>query len=187
MELIKHTDFIWEYKNCVPEYICEEFTKSSSKIPWISDNRNSLRNNDAANLTSTNSPLCNYLDQLAWDAINPIHLKYLKTNPLVNLNFPRNSKLKFGAKFFYRKYSTKDYYAWHSDISPENNYIISYILYLNDDYDGGATLFHQDRLKIKGTTGSILCFPCGISLLHKSTKISRGEKHIIWVCYEFVS
>ena len=47
-------------------------------------------------------------------------------------------------------------------------------------------MFLNERIKIKGSPGSILCFPCGLNMLHKSSKIKNGEKHIIWTCMDVI-
>ncbi len=74
---------------------------------------------------------------------------------------------------------------------------MSFLLFLSDDYDGGATQFYldpEDRLRparhpqnaeivgVRTPLGGVLCFPHGTHpqhCMHSSEPISRGIKYII--------
>ena len=84
--------------------------------------------------------------------------------------------------YIYRYYDEHDYYDWHVDTDKKDNHVLSYLVYLNDDFDGGDTLFLNEGLKVKPERGLVLCFPCDIQTVHKSSKITKGQKNVIWTC-----
>lgn len=88
-----------------------------------------------------------------------------------------------GSVMTYRTYDRGDSYNWHVDSDNTMRLLVSFLLYLNDDFEGGETLFLNDRLKVKPKKGSVLFFPCGPYFIHKSTKIKSGNKHVIWNCF----
>jgi prolyl 4-hydroxylase len=68
--------------------------------------------------------------------------------------------------------------------------VITFLLYLNDDYEGGATEFPVIDLSWKGRKGAGLFFwnvqPCGAldeRTLHAGAPVSRGEK---WVLSQWI-
>ena len=195
MELVEHSKYIWEYKNVVPLDVCEEVVNQSKKMfSLVGDSelfpRNHIRNNTGIAMSehAHKHAVIYELDQIAHHYISFIHKKYLLNNKLIRLAGVNtfNCDLQLNSIYTYRKYDKNDEYKWHVDINPGSNFVLSYIIYLNDEYEGGYTMFLNERIKVKGSPGSILCFPCGFNMLHKSSKIKSGEKHIIWTCMNMI-
>jgi predicted 2-oxoglutarate/Fe(II)-dependent dioxygenase YbiX len=54
---------------------------------------------------------------------------------------------------------------------------LAFILYLNDDFEGGETVFENETI-IKPKKGRLLVFSNGI-FLHKVNLITKGERYVI--------
>ena len=109
--------------------------------------------------------------------------RYCKDVPLIGYSVINDLPLR--ADFYYRRYGTGDNYNWHVDKTqdPARKLIISILIYLNDDFDGGQTKFLLDKLKVEPKRGSVLMFPCGPHYIHKSSVITSGNKHVLWNCF----
>jgi len=80
---------------------------------------------------------------------------------------------------FYR-YNPKQRFKWHFDgsyITPDRGEksLISFLVYLNDDFEGGATRFAN--CNVKPETGSALAFMHGEK--HEGGVIKSGTKYVI--------
>ena len=66
---------------------------------------------------------------------------------------------------------------------------LTFLMYLNDDFDGGATTFYVPSAGAAGLSaygvqpriGTVLCFPQGnlASLVHEGSAVTRGFKCVI--------
>ena len=93
----------------------------------------------------------------------------------------------------YAQYATGGFFGWHIDDSNNKaawdymdstggRRVWSFIVYLNDDYEGGETEF-KNGLRFKGQVGEMLGFQGGQDSLHRCREITRGEKAVLllWV------
>lgn len=186
--LKKHTKYIYEYENVlsheeldqIKNDLEEEFLKNNID-PSISRTKH-IRNNEAYvlgkfkhknNIFEINSKL----EELGYQYLS----RYYSDCPLIKSY--HNPYGIIGSSMTYRYYNKDDFYNWHIDDDGRFNLLVSFLLYLNDDFVGGSTKFLNDRLKIIPKKGSVLMFPCGPYFLHKSAPIKSGTKHVIWNCY----
>ena len=107
--------------------------------------------------------------------------------------------------FQYVKYQENEKYDAHYDafdISEANNLarnyqrIITNIIYLNDDFEGGETFFPMLGFDIIPEIGKVLtfenCIPNSQYLnpfsLHQSKPVKKGEKHILtlWLTEDII-
>jgi len=182
----KHTNYIIEYENFVSEekideilHLCKTYVLKKN---IIFDERNKNRSNDAHYLASYNDSVIQYLNKQCSIVGYQALLKYYKDCSLIKYSIMH--EYGFLSNYVYRFYDTNDQYNWHIDKSHTDIELkISFILYLNDDFEGGNTLFLNDKLKVTPKKGSALLFPCGPYFLHKSTPVKSGQKHIIWNCF----
>ena len=79
---------------------------------------------------------------------------------------------------FYR-YAPEQYFKWHKDgscaKSPDEASMLTLMIYLNDDFDGGDTEFRTEFVKPK--TGMALIFPHRVA--HQGTAIVSGTKYVL--------
>ncbi|HVI06628.1 MAG TPA: 2OG-Fe(II) oxygenase [Sphingomicrobium sp.] len=86
-------------------------------------------------------------------------------------------------------YALGQEYRQHSDalplIAPDQQRVLTFLVYLNDDYDGGETRFPAANLNVRGRTGDGLLFrnvarsgePDQRSV-HAGLPVTRGVKHL---------
>ena len=184
--MIKYTPYIIQYDNVLKPELIDQYRDTLSNFfdgVDCSMERSSVRDNSAWGLQEHSKDT--EISKIN-DTIGRLHYffmaKYLKDCPLMGKYLVFNKKI--ATNLIYRTYEDGDQYNWHIDFSEQTRFLVSVILYLNDDYDGGNTLFLNDKIKIKPKKNSILVFPCGPYFLHKSTPVKNGKKHIIWNCYQ---
>lgn len=127
--------------------------------------------------------------------------------------FDNRQPLGLNARFRFYRYGVDDYFDFHSDGAwsgsrvidgelvanayPDRFSAMSFLIYLNDDFEGGATRFlvnADDRSRpadrygrvaevdVRTPAGGVLCFPHGhhpLHCIHSSAPIVRGMKYII--------
>jgi hypothetical protein len=81
------------------------------------------------------------------------------------------------------KYNPGDYFNWHSDLTDgfTTQRTATMIMYLNDDFEGGATCFQHLGLKIQPKRGSVLVYyytPAS-PLVHRGAAVISGTKFIL--------
>jgi hypothetical protein len=188
VELVKHTKYIYEYVDAVSSDVCDEIVSLIDSVNITDDmlfTKNKIRNNNALNITKyvDYHPNIHQAENIVNEIFSHCNIQYISDNPYAKYVVYTIKKIsKLTTNYVYRSYDEGQYYEWHMDTDPVNHNLFSYILYLNDDFDGGNTLFLNDKLKVVPKKGSMLCAPCDYYTLHKSTKITRGNKKIIWSC-----
>jgi len=188
--MIKHTPYIIEYPGFVnPRTTGEMLQAASPLLKFDPKNTTFDRKNRGYHLGKWNKSdgiqKLNYeIDKIGKKAF----MRYYRDCPLIAYNICPSQG--FISNYVYRFYDKSDYYNWHVDKSPHVDksgsniqLVISFLLYLNDGFGGGDTLFLNDKLRIKPQNGSVLMFPCGPYFLHKSTKVKYGQKHVMWNCF----
>lgn len=65
------------------------------------------------------------------------------------------------------------------DDQPHVEPLMSAVLYLNDDYEGGELSFADQGVEIKPKAGSIVIFPSAEPFYHESKPVTRGQKFIV--------
>lgn len=55
--------------------------------------------------------------------------------------------------------------------------VLSTVMYLNDDYEGGEIEFKQSNIKLKPEAGSIIFFPSNFLYVHEVYPVTNGERY----------
>ena len=76
------------------------------------------------------------------------------------------------------RYSKDGFYGLHSD-SRGAERVLSGVLFLNDDYEGGELNFLHQDITIKPKAGSLVLFPSNYLFVHQSHPITDGKKYIV--------
>jgi Rps23 Pro-64 3,4-dihydroxylase Tpa1-like proline 4-hydroxylase len=73
------------------------------------------------------------------------------------------------------------YHGWHSENMTRNTSErnITYVVYLNDDFEGGETEFLYQKLKCKPEVGKLVLFPASYTHTHRGGLLLSGTKYII--------
>ena len=70
---------------------------------------------------------------------------------------------------------------WHQDPGLESNILISFSLYLNDDFEGGELEFGNLPIKIKPKAGMLAAIPGGDKYKHRVTKVlGPNSRHTLY-------
>lgn len=188
MKVTKHTKFIWQIEDLIPLEEIDYFMKlwNESEVPLLHESRNYNRNNDSYQLTQEASKNPKYieLDNICWSWIEKAHTYFLMENQWIFYMQPREVHVnsRWMGNNVIRTYDVTDMYQWHTDHIWRRHSELSYLLYLNDDFEGGNTKFFHDKLSVKPKKGSFLCFPVDSYHIHKGSKVTSGHKKVLWNC-----
>ncbi|MET1076437.1 MAG: 2OG-Fe(II) oxygenase [Pseudomonas sp.] len=87
--------------------------------------------------------------------------------------------LGFNERFRFYRYQSGQYFKWHRDGSyvrdEQECSQLTFMIYLNDGYEGGLTEFREE--KIQPARGTALIFSHG--LLHQGSPILSGSKYVL--------
>lgn len=65
--------------------------------------------------------------------------------------------------------------------------VLSVLLYLNDDYEGGEIEFKHSNLKFKPEAGSVLFFPSNFLYVHEVYPVTKGPRYALPNWYHNIS
>jgi Rps23 Pro-64 3,4-dihydroxylase Tpa1-like proline 4-hydroxylase len=74
------------------------------------------------------------------------------------------------------KYKESGFLPAHSDHGISSR-VLSALLYLNDDYDGGNIRFPHCNIDMKPEAGSLLFFPSNFIYVHEVTAVTKGTRY----------
>lgn len=101
-----------------------------------------------------------------------------------NNNIVSHIKFNGDEGFQVLKYEGSNYYKEHIDggFNSEVKRVISFLFYLNDDFEGGETYFPRQDITVTPSTGSVLIFPSIYTHPHEAKPITNGIKYssVIW-------
>ena len=187
MNVVKRTKYIWELEDFISEdeieYFLGMFQFYNPSV--MEDFRNEVRANDTYVIDDYPD-----LSAMAWKWINAANEYYVKENSFIFYNRTKDlmfakggsDKTEWQGVNIVRVYNDSDLYEWHGDQSITDHAEFSYIIYLNDDFNGGETRFMHDKISVTPKKGTVLCFPVDHYHLHKGVKVSGGHKKILWNC-----
>tara|TARA_B100000035_G_C20968742_1_gene540039 strand:+ start:90 stop:650 length:561 start_codon:yes stop_codon:yes gene_type:complete len=181
VKVVNHNKFIIEFQDFVDHSLCDEIVRKVESNEGYVNNpcqKSFVKHNKFINLSRDSR--FREVDELSYGIISSAHGHYQQRCTFSH--FLGNYFKDLTCDFFYRYYDSGDYYNWHIDKDQHAELVFSYLVYLNDDFEGGDTLFLADKLKVKPKKGSVLCFPCDFTYIHKSTKVRSGLKKVIWTC-----
>ena len=72
------------------------------------------------------------------------------------------------------------YHVWHDENSglEHANRCLVWMIYLNDDYEGGETEYLYYKKRIKPEKGKLLIWPAGMTHCHRGGLVLSGTKYI---------
>jgi hypothetical protein len=123
-------------------------------------------------------------DRIVYERIALSYSKWIEDLPDIPRNIWRNNyRNVMDTGYEINKYEKDQYYDTHIDVLPTRQVdrILSLVVYLNDDYEGGAIEFPFFRYQPK--KGEAIVFPSNWLYPHKSTSIIKGTKYslVTWV------
>ena len=118
---------------------------------------------------------------LLWERIAP-HM------PKGELRGSRWTPVSLNERFRFYKYDKEEQFGQHYDgcfpRSSSEMSFLTFIVYLNDDFEGGATTFYvgRNKCKVQPKRGSALLFwhgPHPKSPLHEGSIVEKGTKYVL--------
>lgn len=119
---------------------------------------------------------------------------FIDENPAIHalnrrLAAASDTNVRAGEPLQVLRYAPGEQYRQHSDalpdVAPNQQRVLTFLVYLDDDYEGGETSFPAVGLKVRGRTGDGLLFrnasadgtpdPRGV---HAGLPVTRGVKHL---------
>jgi hypothetical protein len=87
------------------------------------------------------------------------------------------------AEMIVLKYQTGQEYKQHVDAGTKNNRIVSMVMYLNDDYEGGNIEFPYLNFNLKPPANSMIFFPSNYIYAHIAHPVTEGTKYAVvqWI------
>ena len=72
------------------------------------------------------------------------------------------------------------YHVWHDEHSglPHCNRSLVWMVYLNDDYEGGETEFLYYKRRVQPSKGTLLIWPAGMTHAHRGALVLKGTKYV---------
>ena len=73
------------------------------------------------------------------------------------------------------------YHVWHDENShlEHANRCLVWMIYLNDDYEGGETEFLYYKKRVQPEKGKLLIWPAGMTHCHRGGLVLKGTKYIV--------
>lgn len=172
MKKIDLIENVWLIKNFLTEAECENlitfseykgYTEAEVSIEGASKMMKNIRNNDRLI----------YTDEIwaakYWEKLKEYCPKNIENWEAIGLN----------EKFRFYKYSVNQRFKRHIDGRFKRNENeesrITFLIYLNDDFEGGSTIFKD--LEVKPKTGDALCF--FHEIWHEGSIITEGVKYVL--------
>lgn len=90
-----------------------------------------------------------------------------------------NIKIKEREPWEILRYEESQKLTWHSDDGLSHPSVVSYVYYINDDYEGGEIQFKDkvDGSAIKPERDSLIVFPSSVDYVHQVLPVIKGVKH----------
>jgi hypothetical protein len=192
-------EYIMEFDNICPDSLCDEITtlfesndfkkrdgeigahRVIKEIKDSVDGNLNLENTYQYTLNSKLLGIVNkgkeaYIKKSKECGLDKNLLYFSSSNTGVMEGVIRSSKC---CRFQIQRTSKKGFYDWHSDFSPDEPRVLTYILYLNDleEDAGGETCFISGKC-VKPKKGKMLIFPTSLCYLHKGGVLKKGVKYI---------
>lgn len=118
---------------------------------------------------STNAFTDSFIQTLD-DKIGSLVMRYAEEN---NINDLKNEG------YHIVKYTEGQFFAEHTDATPEYPRRVSAVVYLNDNYEGGTITFRNIGKSFKPETNTIMIFPSSKEFSHSADPVISGTKYAI--------
>lgn len=108
--------------------------------------------------------------------------------PKYSEKYPTLSQRRYDLKGFkiQKTLPGEGYHVWHDEHQLaylDSSRILTYVIYLNDNFTAGETEFLSQNMRISPKKGTLAIFPCNYTHVHRGNPPLSGEKYILtgWV------
>ncbi|WP_269632329.1 2OG-Fe(II) oxygenase [Pelomonas sp. BJYL3] len=118
-------------------------------------------------------------DRVVFDDADLAHHLFSRARPLLPAVLDGWQLSGFNERFRYYRYDRDQQFTWHLDgtvrLSPSRESVLTFMVYLNDDFEGGSTEFGWES--VKPVRGMALGFPH--RLRHQGAAVRSGLKYVL--------
>jgi len=118
-------------------------------------------------------------DRILHDAPTLAAVLYERARPLLPAELDGWTVSGFNPRWRFYRYDRSQQFTWHQDgtvrVSPTEESFLTFMIYLNDDFEGGSTDFAWEC--VKPVRGMALAFPH--RLRHQGAVVTGGVKYVL--------
>tara|TARA_B100000073_G_scaffold246350_1_gene206808 strand:- start:421 stop:987 length:567 start_codon:yes stop_codon:yes gene_type:complete len=170
-------EFLLTIDNVLPDDTCDKLIK------LFEDSEHKQRLDRGGYPNWTNLFIGNHyphVEDLLRETYTKVARSYQRYTGEYGLNFNTRNFSFEGSNI--KKYvgGSNDVYKRHADVAGLacSRRFVAMLFYLNDDFEGGETIFYPDHV-IKPKKGSVLVFPPFWCFPHEGTPVIKGNKYIM--------
>ena len=185
---VYYEDFIGFYENKFPDRLCDALVEVFNQIENdqsfdVHRNNTLLRNDFSLNLSHFNQgdKITSHCNEFILNSFFEYADKYstLRDCLIYNPGLKLQKTIPGGG-----------FHAWHCE-QPyiindfDKDRLLAWMVYLNDDYEGGETEFNYLSKRINPKKGTLLMWPTGFTHTHRGGMVISGEKYILtgWIYF----
>ena len=172
MELIEHINDVFTIQNLWSPASCQEFIRKSEREGF-----------EKALVNTANGPIemedFRNNDRLFWEDEDLAEQIWNEIEEFVPCDLGEYQAIGLNELFRFYRYDVDQQFNWHYDAPYQRNQneqsFYTFMIYLNDDFEGGATAFHG--CEVTPNTGDALLF--FQELEHAGLSVISGRKYIL--------
>lgn len=166
-----------------------EYKKAKIQKEMDDDSLNKIRNTDIHNIARLETAP----DQISFDKYKnytQIHWSNILKNIIANTNIRYIHDMKFAYNPVTQienttllRYGPGGHYVLHVDDCLKFHRVLSFIMFVNDDFEGGELIFghcdHKEHMTIKPKKNRVVFFPSNFAYPHKVSPIKKGIRYTV--------
>lgn len=184
-------DFIGIFDGYFGNDLCDRYIShfnelEKNNLVWPRENDSHYRSDAATclithgfQLTVPIPYIVKEFNEIYWSQCAPL---YSKKYSILNVSAPHiiiDAKLQ-------KTCEGEGYHIWHSENGGDHlgwNRLLSFMLYLNDDYEAGETEFLYQKRRIQPQKDRLLVWPAQFTHTHRGNMVLKGTKYVLtgWV------
>ena len=191
------TNFVGVFKNAFSKEYCESVIKKYERMVQSGFALSRYDTESIVNLKKDDTQVFSH--ELSNDAYIPLHEQQRTFNELFWGHYYPVYEKQFGSlkeatdrhcSYAYKIQKTivgGGYHVWHYEACARDNCnrLLTWILYLNDVYEGGETEFLYQHMRVKPEQGTLIIFPASFTHTHRGNPPLSNEKYIVTGWTEF--
>lgn len=151
-------------------------------------NISNIRTSEEINITKNKN--MTQIDKLLYNIFNASIINYISTitKMWINHDYSKIIDISTDDGYILLHYSIGEKYMTHVDQDTMRNgqekmRVVSAVLYLNEDFEGGETYFNVQDVSVCPKKGRVVIFPSSFSHIHESKPVNTGDKYSIVTWY----